>query len=333
MNAKIFKPLAIGLVALCLQACEGEKEKSSASKTKVTEKQVKVPDFNADSAYAFIEKQLSFGPRVPNTKGHQACGDFLVEELQGFGAKVQQQQFEARAYDGTVLYLRNIIASFDPQKSKRILLAAHWDTRHVADKDTENRDQPIPGANDGGSGVGVLLEIARVLSTTDHPEVGIDLILFDGEDYGAPEDYEGRTTGITYCLGSQHWAKNKHQANYSAYYGILLDMVGAENAQFYQEGNSRHYAPKIVKKIWDKANEIGYSRYFPYANSDGIMDDHVPINEYANIPMVDIIAYDPGSPENYFPDYHHTHKDDLSIISKSTLEAVGETVLHVVYNE
>ena len=296
-----------------------------------------VPNFQPDSAYAFIEQQVAFGPRVPNTAAHRTTQEFLVSKFTEFGADVQVQDFEAEAFDGTMLRLSNIIASLYPEQRKRILLAAHWDTRPFADKDDERTNEPIAGANDGGSGVGVLLEVARALHQADTaPRVGVDIILFDGEDYGEPEGQKTPTAEsanqVWWCLGSQHWSENKHEPNYSAYYGILLDMVGAEEATFYQEGVSTRVAPSIVKKIWNTAQRLGYGNYFVTKESPEIVDDHVYVNYNGKIPMVDIIEYEPTN-EAYFADYHHTHADDMDVISRETLEAVGETVLHVVYGE
>lgn len=295
-----------------------------------------VPNFNADSAYAYTEAQVAFGARVPNSTAHRECRDYLVSKLEQFGAEVQLQSFEATAYNGTTLNLSNIIATYQPDRSKRILLAAHWDTRPYADKDSVRTEEPILGANDGASGVAVLLEMARMMNRDSLPDVGVDIIFFDGEDYGEPEDYDElqpeSSQQVYWCLGSQHWAKNKHEPRYSAYYGILLDMVGAKNATFYQEGVSRQAAPSIVKRIWDAAHQLGYGQYFIYKDSPDIIDDHVYVNYQAKIPMVDIIEHDPAS-NFYFAYYHHTHADDMDIISRETLKAVGETVMYVVYQE
>ena len=294
------------------------------------------PNFNPDSAYAFVAQQVAFGPRVPNTGPHEATKNWLVDKLTAYGATVQVQEFEAEAYDGTTLRLSNIIGSLYPEQRKRILLAAHWDTRPYADKDSTRTDQPIDGANDGASGVGVLLEVARALQQADTvPRVGVDIIFFDGEDYGEPEGEKSDAESgnrVWWCLGSQHWSDNKHQPNYSAYYGILLDMVGAEEATFYQEGVSERVAPSIVKKVWNTAQQLGYGSYFVDKESPEIIDDHVYVNYDAKIPMIDIVEYEPTN-KSYFADYHHTHADDMDIISRETLEAVGETVLHVVYGE
>jgi glutaminyl-peptide cyclotransferase len=294
-----------------------------------------VPDFNADSAYQFVARQVAFGPRVPNTPAHRATGDWLIRTLEGFGAQVQVQSFRAKAYNGQMLDLRNIIASYNPEAKRRVLLAAHWDTRPYADKDDENQKKPIDGANDGASGVGVLLEIARQLAQAGGggPAVGIDLILFDGEDYGQPDNSPEPIQDDTWCLGSQHWAANKHKPNYTAAYGILLDMVGAKGARFAREEYSRRFANDIVQKVWNTANRIGYSDFFVYQDSPGIIDDHYYINTRGNIRMIDIIEYDPVSTDGYFADYHHTHDDTMDIIDTRTLKAVGQTVLHVVYQE
>lgn len=331
-----------GLLAgsLLLAGCDGDKPKQTETKTQAVKPRVQrlegvqVPDFNADSAYQFVAKQVAFGPRVPNTKPHRQTGDWLVETLEGYGAEVTVQDFTATAYDGTELYLRNIIASFKPEARKRIALAAHWDTRPYADREEDESlwRTPIEGANDGGSGVGVLLEVARQFSNSELPQAGVDLIFFDGEDYGAPEFVENRPGDErSWALGSQYWMSNLHKPGYSAYYGILLDMVGAPNATFYREGYSREYAPSVVEKVWAWGNELGYSQYFKYLNSEAIIDDHVYMNA-AGIPTIDIIQFDPAS-DFYFGPYHHRISDNLEGISRETLEAVGETVLHVVYNE
>lgn len=318
--------------------CESSKKSVDQVAGRKSKKSITVPSFNSDSAYFFIQKQVDFGPRVPNTDPHKVCGAYLVRTLKSYGAEVREQNFSVQAYNGTMLHLKNIIASYNPNVKKRILLAAHWDTRPFADKDTEGRYEPIDGANDGGSGVGVLLEIARIMSKNEKPNTGIDIILFDGEDYGEHEDVENTPlknglVQIWWCLGSQYWADNPHVRGYSAYYGILLDMVGAKNARFYKEGGSMQFAPKVMKKVWNTARGLGYSNYFISTNSPGIMDDHIFVNRDAKIPMIDIVEYKPNSPSYYFGDYHHTKNDNMSLIDKQTLQAVGETVLYTIYNE
>jgi hypothetical protein len=312
-------------------ACEPKKGKEQ--QTAVVK--IGVPPFNADSAYFFVESQVKLGPRVPNSEAHREAAAFLVNRLKSYGAMVVEQDFQAFTYDHQQLKLKNIIASFFPQTNKRIILAAHWDTRPFADKDDKNKNASFDGANDGASGVGVLLEIARALSSSKAPRVGVDIILFDGEDWGEKEGMssvelpEGQESW--WCLGSQYWAKNKHKKSYSAQYGILLDMVGAKRSQFYREEVSLRFAPKIVEKVWDRAAQIGYSDYFVKQNVSGITDDHVFVNQLAKIPMIDIVPYKAGI--GFFGDYHHTTKDNLNLISKETLAAVGNTLLHLLYYE
>jgi Zn-dependent M28 family amino/carboxypeptidase len=210
----------------------------------------------------------------------------------------------------------------------RILLCAHWDTRFTADQDVRDQDQPIPGANDGGSGVGVLLEVARQLQIKS-PEVGVDIVLFDVEDQGQPDGLPYKPD--TYCLGSQYWAKNPHQANYKAKAGILLDMVGAPDAVFTLEGTSMNYAAEWMRKVWDYGIQLGHSRYFSYERTDAITDDHLYINRILHIPTIDIIHHDFTTPSG-FGTYWHTHDDNLDAVDAATLQAVGETVLAAVYN-
>lgn len=320
------------LVSLILFAC-GPSTKQEAEQTKVTF--TPAPIVNQDSAYFFVEKQVKFGPRVPNSTAHNKTGDFLAASLKKYGAKVTEQNFDAMSYDGKKLFLRNIIGSYYPEKQKRVLLAAHWDTRPFADKDKENPNAEFDGANDGASGVGVLLEIARLLSTSTPPNVGVDIIFFDGEDYGEKEGESGVPTSegqdSWWLLGSQYWVDHKHQANYSAYYGILLDMVGAKGSKFFKEGVSIKYAPSIVDKVWNTAAQLGRSNVFVSQNSASIIDDHVPINKKANIPMIDIVHYDPVV--GYFGDYHHSTKDNMSIIDKEILGTVTQVIIQVIYNE
>jgi hypothetical protein len=321
--------LSIFIITLSVSSCKKASDSSSAPAATAD-----VPKFNADSAFAYVQRQVDFGPRVPNTDSHRKTAAWLEQELKKAGAQVIIQSFKAPAFDGTTLELKNIIASFNPQKQKRIMLAAHWDTRPFADKDSVNRDAPFDGANDGGSGVGVLLEIARAMKATP-PRAGVDIVLFDGEDWGekdnaasrvpVPEEWED-----WWCLGSQYWSENKHKPNYRPYYGILLDMVGAEDARFFREGASMQYAPRIVDKVWNAASALGYSDTFIKADTGPITDDHYFVNTKAQIPMIDIVQYESNTGWGSF---HHTTKDNMEVISRRTLEVVGSTVMWVVYKE
>jgi glutaminyl-peptide cyclotransferase len=334
MKNKLNLLATILCATLVLHSCDTADK--SNQQTVVQEKQaMQAPSFNADSAYAFVSKQVAFGPRVPNTQAHRQAGDWIISKLKEYGAKVEVQEFQAKAFDGKQLNLRNIIASFNPEIANRVLLAAHWDTRPFADKDSVDPDKPIDGANDGASGVGVLLEVARTLHKAQQkPGVGIDLIFFDGEDYGQPDNSTLPYVENSWALGAQHWSRNLHDPAYKAKYGILLDMVGAENAKFAREGYSMQYAKGVVDKVWNAANSIGYSDYFKYVNASGITDDHYYVNTEAKIPMIDIIEYNMNPADNdWFGPYHHRHSDNMDIISKNTLKAVGQTLMHVLYNE
>lgn len=294
---------------------------------------VDVPVFNADSAYQYTAMQVSFGPRVPGTKAHEACGNYLAGELERFGARVTVQEASLQLQDKTPVQIKNIIGSFQPENKNRILLFAHWDSRPYADHDSDpkNRKTPIDGANDGAGACAALLEIARQVNANPLV-VGLDIIFFDLEDWGPPDfPRENRRYG-DWCMGSKYWAQNPHTPNYRAQYGILLDMVSAPGAQFYKELFSMERAQSIVKKVWEAARATGYDSYFIDRKGGGIMDDHVPVMEYRHIPCVDIIQYNPDSGSG-FASYWHTLNDNINNVDKKTLQAVGQTVLYVLYHE
>jgi len=321
------------LVAItCFSACKTNTTENTSTETKATVN-VHVPTFNPDSAYQFVADQVAFGPRVPSTEAHKKCAQYFVNKLKSYGCTVIEQNFEAKTFDGKTHACKNIIASINPEATKRILLTAHWDSRPFADQDAKDKNKAIDGANDGGSGVAVLLEIARAIhADTAKAKVGIDILLLDAEDYGQPEGDTHPEMKDSWCLGSQYWAANKHVPNYQAYFGILLDMVGAKDAKFALEGTSKMMAGEVQKKVWAIAKGIGYGNTFIYQDVDPITDDHVYINRIAQIPTIDIIEYEP-SDGSFFSKTWHTHNDNLENIDKNTLQAVGRTVLCAVYAE
>jgi Iap family predicted aminopeptidase len=219
--------------------------------------------------------------------------------------------------------IKNIIGSFNLSKKKRVLLCAHWDTRPMADQDAERPTEPSDGANDGASGVGVLIEAARQFQL-QRPDAGVDIIFFDAEDMG---DSQGAPD--TWCLGSQFWSRSPHIKNYVARFGILLDMVGPKNAVFAIEGNSWLYAQPYVKKVWNTAQKLGHGQNFVNYQGGQLVDDHLFINQIIGIPTLDIIHYDIRQ-NTGFGEFWHTHKDNMETIDKKTLKAVGETVCQVV---
>jgi Zn-dependent M28 family amino/carboxypeptidase len=341
---------AIALIAIFAGStvyvgCKDDNKQITKPQNKQTEKkEIAAPQFQADTAFALIEKQVAFGPRVPGTSAHKSCGDWMVSKLQSFGASVMEQTTTLKTFEGKSIPVRNIIASYNPEKKNRILLCAHWDSRPYGDKDKDNSlwKKAIDGANDGGSGVGVLLEIARQMGISP-AQAGIDLIFFDAEDLGTAEFAEGTkevlNDGFTssWCLGSQYWGKQKHAENYNARFGILLDMVGAENATFNKEKFSTQNAPDVVNLIWNTANKLGYASVFTADEIEGVVDDHVFVTK-GGIRCVDIIDTKPqimamGLGGYVFGAYHHTHSDNMSIIDKNTLTAVGQTVMQVIYNQ
>ncbi|MFH0893720.1 MAG: M28 family peptidase [Bacteroidota bacterium] len=327
------KIFAISICILFLVSCNGNKNDKNDTKDTVKKVKVNVPDFNADSAFAFTEKQVSFGPRVSGTKNHKLCGDWIVSKFKMYTKDVIEQTGQMPAFDGRMLPVRNLIASFKPDAQNRILLCAHWDTRPYADMDTKDENRPIDGADDGASGVGVLIEIARVLSKT-LPSVGVDIILFDTEDYGPSRNSKYESKDEFWCLGSQYWSRNKHKQGYTASYGILLDMVGAKNATFYKEGRSMEYAGGIVNKVWGAAARLGYGSFF-LTDREGqmaITDDHIFVNELGKIPCIDIVHLDPST-KTGFAAHWHTHNDTMQNIDKATLQAVGATLMDVIFKE
>ncbi len=287
-------------------------------------KQVSVPSFNTDSAFLYVQKQVAFGPRVPNSPAHKKCAAWFVSEFKRHGLTVIEQPFKATHYEGTTFNAVNIIAQYRPELPKRILLAAHWDSRFQADKDDTNKSKPIDGADDGASGAGVLLEIARTLKASP-VDVGVDLLLFDVEDQG-----NDGGASETWCLGSQYWSKNLHRPGYMPYSAVLLDMVGAKGARFMKEGISMQVAPQTVEKIWSLASSLGYGEYFNSSARPGITDDHLFVAQNAKIPMVDVIST-PNEGEDPFGRHHHRHADNMSVIDKNTLKAVGQTMTAFVY--
>lgn len=333
----------VAVLSMLLVACGGTAQKSTdktaperPAEKVVVEMEAIVPVFDADSAYSFVEKQVAFGPRVPGSVAHKKCGDYLASVLRGYGANVIEQTWEATAYNGDKLPARNIIAEFAPEKSDRILLCAHWDSRPWADEDPDKRNHrtPILGANDGASGVGVLMEIARQISQAP-TALGVDIILFDAEDYGlhnSDEWSEALPSTYTWALGSQYWGQMPHKFAYRARYGILLDIVGAPDAKFHREMFSMEIAPDVVDKVWSRAKKLGHGDVFINGDGGAITDDHLFVHAYAGVRCIDIIAYDAES-DNGFGKYWHTVKDDMNWIDASTLRAVGETVMAVIYNE
>ncbi len=324
MKKNIFVLLSVLYLIACTQTPKNVQSQAKA---------INVPTFNADSAYLFTKNQVEFGARVPNTKAHVACAAYLSAELKRFGAEVIEQKVDLSAFDGTVLKSVNIIGLFNPKAEVRILLLSHWDSRPWADHDPNPayRKKPVMAANDGASGVGVLLEMARLMSR-EKPTVGVDIFFCDSEDYGQPESASGGNSENSWCLGTQYWAKSPHVPGYSARFGILLDMVGGRQATFYREQASEYYAGNVVEKVWSTAQSQGFGQFFINEKGGAITDDHIFVNKIIGIPTIDIIQYDPKSGTGFGTFWHTTH-DTMDKVDKTTLNAVGTTLMHVVYME
>lgn len=293
------------------------------------------PSFNADTAYVFCAKQCDFGPRTMNSDSHDRCAKWIEQKFNEYGMAVQLQRADLKGWDGTMLRSTNIIARHNPQAERRVLLCAHWDSRPWADNDPDeaNHRKPVMAANDGASGVAVMLEVARLLSTdTTGMSIGIDFVCFDAEDWGTPQWAETDDDTDTWALGAQHFAGNMPLSP-KPIYGILLDMVGGEGARFYQEGFSLKHASKIVRRFWKAARKAGYASIFPKEQGGYVTDDHVPLNERADIPTIDIIPYHPDCPQSSFGPTWHTVSDDMSHIDRSTLKAVGQSVVQMLWDE
>ena len=298
------------------------------------------PAFSADSAYAFCEEQCNFGPRTMNSKAHDDCEQWIISKFQQYGMSVIPQKTLLKGYDGTMLKSTNIIASYKPELASRILLCAHWDSRPWADNDPDeaNWHKPVMAANDGASGVAVMLEVARQIDafSKQNPDtlaLGVDFICFDAEDYGYPQWETVNDPGDTFALGAQYWSANPHKDGYTARFGILLDMVGGQGAHFYQEYMSKQYAGSVVDKVWKAASVVGYGSFFPMKDGVGITDDHIPVNTVAKIPCVDVIPYYPDCEQSSFGPTWHTVNDDMAHIDRTTLQAVGQTVIQVLFSE
>ncbi len=318
------------LTAFAASACSNNTPTSAKSTAETTTIAV---EFCADSAWQYVADQVAFGPRTPASESHAKCLDYLTATLTRHGATVHLNEGTMTLFNSQSVPVKNIVAQYLPDKANRLILCAHWDCRMFADQDADRSriDEPIDGANDGASGVGVLLEVARQLNART-PAVGVDIVLFDVEDNGTPDHLENTCGSYdTWCLGSQMWAREEGKTS-TARYGILLDMVGAPGATFMKEQFSQIFANEVVEKVWNAAAELGYANYFVDESGAYITDDHYYMHEIAGIEVADIIQFDPTTGTS-FGAYWHTHNDVLDNVDKQTLEAVGRTVLSVVYSE
>ena len=328
MNKNIFAVISLVLLVASCGNLKKQTTDESASLQPVG------PVFCSDSAYQYCQAQCEFGPRTMNSKAHDDCEKWIISKFESFGMQVTAQKAVLKGYDGTSLNSTNIIASYRPDLTDRVLLCAHWDSRPWADNDPDeaNWKTPVMAANDGASGVAVMLEIARLLSK-DTLQLGVDFICFDAEDWGVPQWNEDNFDSDSWALGAQYWSTNLHKNGYRARFGILLDMVGGQGAQFYKEAMSVQYANHIVEKVWRAAQVVGYGSMFPSQQGTGVTDDHISVNTKAKIPTIDIIPYYPNCEQSSFGPTWHTVNDNMEHIDKNTLQAVGQTLIQVLFSE
>lgn len=323
------KLYAFLLATLVLTSCRGEQQAQPNAAPVVSHvySSHEADLFNQDTAFAFVRKQCDFGPRVPNTPAHEACASYLVSQLKRLGAEVIEQKATLKAFDGTPLKSNNIIGSFFPEKQNRVIFFSHWDSRPFCDHDadTANHRKPVMGANDGASGVGVLLELARVMQQKE-PKMGVDIVFFDAEDYGAPYFFEKQVED-DWCLGSQYWSKHTHY-KVKPKFGVLLDMVGGENPTFMIDKVTSRYAPSTAARVWERAKEMGYGGYFAFREGGMIMDDHYYVNLETGIPTADILDFNPN---RGFPTTWHTVNDTPENIRSSSLGMVGRILTSLIY--
>ena len=332
---QIIIPIALATLLAAGSGCNNnpeqpkEQPKETTTATEPDHKKAgNVPVFDADTAYAYVDKQVAMGPRTPGSAAQTKCAQWMESKLKVVCDTVYRQNATVTGGDAKMLPCINLVGVINPKATNRILMLTHWDSRPWADQDNHDQDKPILAADDAGSGVGVLLEMARQLKLHGLSEaVGVDILMTDVEDYGKSSWGED-----SYCLGTQYWARHPHVVGYKASFGILLDMVGARGARFPMEGISNKYAGDIQQKVWQAAADAGYSSYFPYVAAADITDDHVPVNRITGIKTIDIINLT-TDPENPFAAHWHTHADDMTIIDRNTLKAVGQTLLQTVYGE
>ncbi|MBI3509403.1 MAG: M28 family peptidase [Bacteroidetes bacterium] len=312
-------------ISSCSSGNPGDHKNDSAVTTP-KKPRVKGPAFSSDSAFAFVQKQVDFGPRIPGTPAHDACAQFFIDKLKSYGYPATTQESSGSSYDGRNFTIKNIFVQYKPERKERILLLAHWDTRPYADldEDTAFRKKPFDGADDGGSSAAVLLEMAKIVNEKD-PGIGVDFLFSDAEDLG-----DNGGDAKTWCIGTQYWAQHT-PPGYTAGFAILLDMVGGKMPLFPREGTSVFFAPDIVNKVWMAAAALGYGGIFTNDVTGETTDDHLYINQITRIPCIDIVHYNPVTHD--YPEWHHKHTDNMSNIDKNTLGIVGNVLVDVIYNE
>lgn len=324
------------ICSLLMVACGARSVTADAAGQSVGEHSVTAAAFDADSAYNYVARQVEFGPRAPGSDAHAACAEWIIAQLEQRGAKVSVQRTTVSGSDGKPVQIVNILGRFvgTDTTAQPLLLVAHYDTRPWADADPDasNHHKPVPGANDGASGVGVLLETARQLSL-ERPRIPVDLLFVDLEDSGTSGGDDDTTD--TWCRGTQVWTAQampygKNQEQWPRF-GILLDMVGAADAVFPREYYSARGAAEALSNVWGVAAQLDMEARFPNRQGGAVIDDHLWLTR-AGIPTVDIIESQNPQTDSFHPTWH-TVNDDMRVIDKSTLHDVGVLVNTVIRQE
>ncbi len=308
-----WRAVAVGLLlGGSVAACGGSE---SADNAQAAPLPLAAREFNGEAAMGYVRRQMAFGPRVPGTAAHRAAGDWLVAELRQRADTVLVQTWTHTTADGKRLPMRNVFARFNPAATRRVLYLAHWDSRPIAEKATapEDRAKPTPGANDGASGVAILLGVADALKARP-ADLGVDLLFVDGEDWG---DFD---TDTDVLIGSRYFAANL-PTGYAPEFGVLFDMVGKPDALFLYESNSMRAAPEVLQLVWGTAARLGYGASFPTREYGAITDDHVPLIQ-RGLKVIDVIDLDYA--------YHHTPEDTEDKVSVQTLQIVGDVAVAVL---
>jgi hypothetical protein len=305
------------VVLLLCAACDRQTAQAGSGKK---------TSFDGQTAYGYVKTQLDFGPRIPGSVGARKTGDWIVAQMKQRADTVIEQRWTHVTQKGDTLPLRNILARFRPQATERVLYLTHWDTRPVSDDASvpaDKRSTPVPGANDGASGVALLIALGDVLKKSP-PNVGVDLLFVDGEDYGPSFD-PGKDQDV--LLGSRYFADHLPSADYQPMFGILFDMIGDAVLRIPQESNSINGAPEVVKRVWDTARDLGYDQTFVTEDQGAITDDHVPLLK-KGLRVIDVIDLDYPAPG--MRRYHHTPDDTLDKVSPRSLQIVGDVAVTLV---
>ncbi len=274
------------------------------------------PDFDGEAALGYVRQQLAFGPRIPGSEGHRRMGEWLIAEMGQRADTVIEQRWTHVTAAGDSLPMLNVLARFRPEATQRVLYLAHWDTRPISEKAAPGRqDEPVPGANDGASGVALLMGVADQLRRVP-PNVGVDLLFVDGEDYG---DFGPPLQDV--LIGSTYFARNLPEGDYRPLLGVVWDMIGDRDLRIYQEEYSLRAAPEVVDRVWRTAQDLGYGDVFIEQNIGAITDDHVPLQE-VGLRVIDVIDLE-------YP-WHHTPDDTIDKVSAESLQIVGEVAMAVL---